>query len=57
VAVMGPEGRIIRDLTVDIPRPRQVGVGGFDQVRRELLAELGVEEVPTPESGATPTEV
>jgi sulfonate transport system ATP-binding protein len=46
VAVMGPEGRIIRDLTVDIPRPRQAGVSGFDQVRRQLLAELGVVEGP-----------
>lgn len=41
VAVMG-EGRIVREKVVDVPRPREPGVGGFDELRRELLAELGV---------------
>jgi sulfonate transport system ATP-binding protein len=57
VAVMGPQGRIIRDLTVDIPRPRQIGVGGFDQVRQELLAELGVHQGAAAGSRAVDTGV
>jgi sulfonate transport system ATP-binding protein len=44
VAVMGSGGKIIRDLVIDIPRPRQAGVGQFDEVRRSLLADLGVQD-------------
>lgn len=41
VAVMS-EGRIVHDVEVSFPRPRQPGRDGFDTLRRELLLELGV---------------
>jgi sulfonate transport system ATP-binding protein len=42
VAVMG-QGRILRDVPIDLPHPRQIGVGGFDELRQMLLGELGVQ--------------
>jgi sulfonate transport system ATP-binding protein len=36
-------GRIAADIMVDLPRPRSHGHAGFAQLRRRLLAELGVE--------------
>ena len=42
VAVMG-QGRIPRDVPIDLPHPRQIGVGGFDELRQMLLGELGVQ--------------
>lgn len=36
------EGRIARDIRIPWPRPRQQGSADFDQVRKELLALLGV---------------
>jgi sulfonate transport system ATP-binding protein len=38
------EGRVSLDRTVDLPFPRSRGEDGFDDLRRTLLAELGVRE-------------
>ena len=38
------DGRISLDVTVELPRPRQRGEAGFSELRRGLLAELGVVE-------------
>lgn len=43
VAVL-QDGRIGAEVTVPFPRPRRRGVPGFGDLRRSLLAELGVEE-------------
>jgi sulfonate transport system ATP-binding protein len=41
-ALLLADGRIVRDLVIDIPRPRRVDQSRFAALRRELLVSLGV---------------
>jgi sulfonate transport system ATP-binding protein len=41
-------GAVVHELTVDLPRPRHVDLPRFAELRRELLAHLGVRPPDTP---------
>ena len=51
-ALVMREGVIAYDTPVDLPRPRDAGDPGFTALRTRLLAELGVEAVPSAPSAA-----
>jgi sulfonate transport system ATP-binding protein len=51
-ALVMREGVIAYDTPVDLPRPRDVGDPGFTALRTRLLAELGVDPVPSASSAA-----
>ena len=40
------EGRLVASITIDLPRPRDLGRQGFLQLRKQLLAALGVSDTP-----------
>ena len=41
-ALVLADGRIVADITIDLPHPRQIGQPGFAPLRTALLATLGV---------------
>jgi sulfonate transport system ATP-binding protein len=45
-ALVLADGRIAADIAIDLPRPRTHAHPGFTALRRRLLAELGVADVP-----------
>ena len=51
-ALVMREGVIAYDTPVDLPRPRDAGDPGFTALRTRLLAELGVDPVPSASSAA-----
>jgi sulfonate transport system ATP-binding protein len=51
-ALVMRDGVIAYDTPVDLPRPRDAGDPGFTALRTRLLAELGVEAVPSAPSAA-----
>ena len=51
-ALVMRDGVIAYDTPVDLPRPRQAGDPGFTALRTRLLAELGVDPVPSASSAA-----
>jgi sulfonate transport system ATP-binding protein len=51
-ALVMRDGVIAYDTPVDLPRPRDAGDPGFTALRTRLLAELGVDPVPSASSAA-----
>jgi sulfonate transport system ATP-binding protein len=43
-ALVIERGRLLADITIDLPRPREVGQPGFVTLRKRLLAAIGVAE-------------
>jgi sulfonate transport system ATP-binding protein len=51
-ALVIEKGRVVESLAVDLPRHREPGQAGFADLRRRLLAAIGVVSEPRSEAGA-----
>jgi sulfonate transport system ATP-binding protein len=45
-ALVLDKGRMVAELQIDLPRPRELGQPGFLGLRKRLLAAIGVQDVP-----------
>ena len=52
-ALVIDEGRLVASITIDLPRPRDLGRQGFLQLRKRLLAALGVGDTTHREGSRT----